>query len=284
MTHPTDKLAEALRKIAGFALSQFMGPHDMALECVNVARAALAEHEAAAPAPAQPVQLTEAEHGVLKRALLKSVRDAAQAQPAEVRAELAIVEAVGHIKRVDSGDLGIEWLIEGGICALEPGEVLMVSATRLTDNTGSGEVWLDPLHAAQPPELTFALSHPAPAAPAHRLRGWLMTCPGSDGSESYVEIGEEPPEPNPPFVAEALYSLGGREVASAAAPAQGAGPVAAVSVHALSKMFECLDGVDREQPGYHWRRGWNDALRRAMDYSCDICPPPPRCRQRRRCR
>lgn len=32
-----DELLAALEKIAGFTLSQFMGPHDMALECVTVA-------------------------------------------------------------------------------------------------------------------------------------------------------------------------------------------------------------------------------------------------------
>lgn len=35
-------LLEALQRIAGFTLSQFMGPNDMALECVNVASAAIA--------------------------------------------------------------------------------------------------------------------------------------------------------------------------------------------------------------------------------------------------
>lgn len=35
-------LLEALQRIAGFTMSQFMGPHDMALECVNVASAAIA--------------------------------------------------------------------------------------------------------------------------------------------------------------------------------------------------------------------------------------------------
>jgi len=34
-------LREALERIAGFTMSQFMGAHDMALECVNVAREAL---------------------------------------------------------------------------------------------------------------------------------------------------------------------------------------------------------------------------------------------------
>jgi hypothetical protein len=38
---------EALDRIAGFTLSQFMGPHDMAFECVNVAASALAKIDAA---------------------------------------------------------------------------------------------------------------------------------------------------------------------------------------------------------------------------------------------
>ena len=36
-------LRAALEKIAGFTMSQFMGPHDMALECVNTAVEALAK-------------------------------------------------------------------------------------------------------------------------------------------------------------------------------------------------------------------------------------------------
>ena len=35
------ELLEALERIAGFTLSQFMGPHDMALECVLTAKAAI---------------------------------------------------------------------------------------------------------------------------------------------------------------------------------------------------------------------------------------------------
>lgn len=35
------ELRDELERIAGFTLSQFMGPNDMALECVNAARAAL---------------------------------------------------------------------------------------------------------------------------------------------------------------------------------------------------------------------------------------------------
>lgn len=38
-----DDLLAVLERIAGLTLSQFMGPHDMALECVNLASAAIAK-------------------------------------------------------------------------------------------------------------------------------------------------------------------------------------------------------------------------------------------------
>lgn len=41
MTVERDALLAALEKIAGFTMSHFMGRHDMALECVTVARAAI---------------------------------------------------------------------------------------------------------------------------------------------------------------------------------------------------------------------------------------------------
>jgi hypothetical protein len=53
---------QALERIAGFTLSQFMGPHDMALECVNVAASALAApsaDRAAAPVGQPAAQAVE---------------------------------------------------------------------------------------------------------------------------------------------------------------------------------------------------------------------------------
>lgn len=44
-------------------------------------------------------------------------------------------------------------------------------------------------------------------------------------------------------------------------------PVACVTVEQLSKMAESLEGHDKGQFGYHWRKGWNAALRCAMDYA-----------------
>jgi len=46
-----------------------------------------------------------------------------------------------------------------------------------------------------------------------------------------------------------------------------------VSVSRLASMTEPLDGLEKSQPGYHWKRGWNDALRRAMDYAASPAEP-----------
>lgn len=56
-------------------------------------------------------------------------------------------------------------------------------------------------------------------------------------------------------------------IAPAEQPQPEAVPARHVSVGTLSRMFEPLDGIDPNASGYHWRKGWNDALRRAMDYA-----------------
>lgn len=50
------------------------------------------------------------------------------------------------------------------------------------------------------------------------------------------------------------------------APSEGS-----ITAGILSGMFLSLDGHDKAQPGYEWRKGWNDAIRQAMDYA----QPPP---------
>jgi len=50
-------------------------------------------------------------------------------------------------------------------------------------------------------------------------------------------------------------------------------PVASISVTQLSAMAQSLD-VDKNQMGYHWRKGWNDALRQAMDYAMPVSTAP----------
>ena len=46
------------------------------------------------------------------------------------------------------------------------------------------------------------------------------------------------------------------------APSEGS-----ITAGILSGMFLSLDGHDKAQPGYEWRKGWNDAIRQAMDYA-----------------
>ena len=51
------------------------------------------------------------------------------------------------------------------------------------------------------------------------------------------------------------------------ADAQPAPGERSITAGVLSGMFLSLDGHDKAQPGYEWRKGWNDALRQAMDYA-----------------
>lgn len=67
-------------------------------------------------------------------------------------------------------------------------------------------------------------------------------------------------------------------IASIAAPVERQEAAAApdraswvVSAKTLSSMFEPLAGLEPSSEGYRYRVGWNDALRRAMDYTM---PPP----------
>jgi hypothetical protein len=75
----------------------------------------------------------------LSQAAAPSAQDSAA--PSSVRAEPVTVEAVATVRRVD-GNTYLDWLIEGGVAAMVEGETLMICAERLTDDTGSGEVYL----------------------------------------------------------------------------------------------------------------------------------------------
>lgn len=59
------------------------------------------------------------------------------------------------------------------------------------------------------------------------------------------------------------------------AGAQPAPTEMSITTWALSEMFLSLDGHDKAQPGYEWRKGWNDAIRQAMDYA-QPAPSVPR--------
>jgi hypothetical protein len=53
------------------------------------------------------------------------------------------IEAVATIRN-KGGELFVDWLIEGGLSAMVGGETLLICGERLTDSTGSGEVYTTP--------------------------------------------------------------------------------------------------------------------------------------------
>lgn len=57
------------------------------------------------------------------------------------------------------------------------------------------------------------------------------------------------------------------------APAASAEMKNAVTVNQLERLFES-ENVDKHQPGYHWRKGWNAAIRRCMDISYPMYATP----------
>lgn len=67
------------------------------------------------------------------------------------KSEPVVVEAVGTIGRNDEGEFGIDWTLEGGICGLEEGCVLLVAdgLNELVEAEGYTEVFTDPHAPAQ---------------------------------------------------------------------------------------------------------------------------------------
>lgn len=60
--------------------------------------------------------------------------------------EPILVEAVAVTRENDDGELYLDWLLEGGIAALElPGTLLVVAHGQITDDEGSGEVYTAPV-------------------------------------------------------------------------------------------------------------------------------------------
>lgn len=77
----------------------------------------------------------------------------AQAQAAP-EAEPVQVEAVATTKENEDGELYLDWLLEGGISALEfPGQLLLVAHGSVTNDTGQGQVYTAPQHDAELIEL-----------------------------------------------------------------------------------------------------------------------------------
>lgn len=70
-----------------------------------------------------------------------------RAQTADVQCDPVHIEAVAVTREDEDGQLYLDWLVEGGICALEfAGQVLLVADSDITDDEGSGEV-----HRQAPP-------------------------------------------------------------------------------------------------------------------------------------
>ncbi|GEM_PF-6783336 len=114
---------------------------DALRHALEIAEAALADIGDADREPGDDVAWCEARAAEA----LPTVRAAlaSAAQPADP----VTVEAVAKVVRHGQG-VGLDWLIEGGISALAVGEVLVCANAAVTDDTGSGEVYLAPAAAA----------------------------------------------------------------------------------------------------------------------------------------
>lgn len=59
----------------------------------------------------------------------------------QISAEPVAIEAVAEIKLDSEGQPYVDWLLEGGINAMQPGDVLLASPESLTDDNGMGYVY-----------------------------------------------------------------------------------------------------------------------------------------------
>ena len=128
---------------------------------------------------------------------------------------------------------------------------------RIEAGTGSWFAWghdrdASPAPAATEPPATQAASDDRLARIQKLLDGWYV-------KESYylTEIAKVLASPHSPTPSSAV---GASE------------PV--ISVSALSRMVEDLSGLDRNQEGYSYKAGWNDAIRRALDYATPAASEP----------
>lgn len=75
----------------------------------------------------------------------RCIRMLAVAPAAPVAPDPILVEAVAVTKENEDGELYLDWILEGGIAALElPGTTLLVAHGQITDDTGSGEIYTAP--------------------------------------------------------------------------------------------------------------------------------------------
>jgi hypothetical protein len=90
-----------------------------------------------------------------QKEVMRNGRDGVSIVPAVTggahRANAHVVETVGFVRESEDG-LFIDWAIEGGIDALEPGSELLVASHKVTDEDGAGEVYTRPAERAAVPE------------------------------------------------------------------------------------------------------------------------------------
>jgi hypothetical protein len=99
-----------------------------------------------------------------------------------------------------------------------------------------------------------------------------------EGEWGKWDIGNQFETGNPPnhkYWSDRGYELAPLYTTPPAAQPTQQEPVAVISSKQLSAMFQNLKGIDTSQSGYHWRVGWNAALRQAMDYSMPSYTTPP---------
>lgn len=89
------------------------------------------------------------------------------------------------------------------------------------------------------------------------------------GTGGYMDIGTDLTDEELDAIPKGRHMLGivGTYGVEGYVPAQPAPIEMSITTGALSEMFLRLDGHDKAQPGYEWRKGWNDAIRQAMDYA-----------------
>jgi len=89
------------------------------------------------------------------------------------------------------------------------------------------------------------------------------------GAGGYMDIGTDLTDEELATLPNGRHMLGivGTYGVDGYVPAQPAPIEMSITTGALSEMFLRLDGHDKAQPGYEWRKGWNDAIRQAMDYA-----------------
>ena len=174
-------------------------------------------------------------------------------------------EAATHGTLHDDHVAGLRAVVEAALAAAPQGEWVMVPREPTREMTRKGQNEL--VDSCRSDTVYRAMIAAAPPAPAAQPSAPIATVVETAGGPKLLVAGVEVTswlgcmhEPKAHKIAAAVNA------ALAAQPS--AEPVArAISVDALSKMVEPLDGIDSSVPAYQWRKGWNDALRRAMDYA-----------------